>query len=212
MSRVEIEFRPLDSWPAAERRSPLQQSSQFRAGWAETKALLLDEADKLGAAKVLLQVDVDESQILVSRAGLKSHARPATPRVAVTLDTDRGPLTFRCHMIDSSPGWAMTAWQMNVRAIALGLKALRAVDRYGITETGEQYSGFGALPAATGIDSKARAKEVLFGAAGEPSPSSLTTEQVYRRALRRSHPDVETGSREAFDKVQAAARLLGVAS
>lgn len=39
-------------------------------------------------------------------------------------------------------------WQHNVRSIALGLEALRAVDRYGISRRGEQYAGFrGALPA-----------------------------------------------------------------
>lgn len=42
-------------------------------------------------------------------------------------------------------------WQHNVRSIALGLEALRAVDRYGITKRGEQYAGFtGALPAGRG--------------------------------------------------------------
>jgi len=35
-------------------------------------------------------------------------------------------------------------WQHNVRSIALGLQALRAVDRYGISRRGEQYSGFRA--------------------------------------------------------------------
>jgi hypothetical protein len=33
-------------------------------------------------------------------------------------------------------------WEHNVRSIALGLEALRAVDRYGITRRGEQYAGF----------------------------------------------------------------------
>lgn len=35
-------------------------------------------------------------------------------------------------------------WRHNVRSIALGLEALRAVDRYGITRKGEQYAGFRA--------------------------------------------------------------------
>lgn len=41
-------------------------------------------------------------------------------------------------------------WQHNVRSIALGLQALRAVDRYGISRRGEQYAGFkAALVAST---------------------------------------------------------------
>ena len=35
-------------------------------------------------------------------------------------------------------------WQHNLRSIALGLEALRAVDRYGISRRGEQYAGFRA--------------------------------------------------------------------
>lgn len=35
-------------------------------------------------------------------------------------------------------------WQHNVRSVALGLEALRAVDRYGISRRGEQYAGFRA--------------------------------------------------------------------
>lgn len=35
-------------------------------------------------------------------------------------------------------------WQHNIRSIALGLEALRAVDRYGISRRGEQYAGFRA--------------------------------------------------------------------
>lgn len=35
-------------------------------------------------------------------------------------------------------------WEHNVRSIALGLQALRAVDRYGISRRGEQYAGFRA--------------------------------------------------------------------
>lgn len=42
-------------------------------------------------------------------------------------------------------------WQHNVRSIALGLEALRAVDRFGISRRGEQYAGFrAALPARAG--------------------------------------------------------------
>jgi hypothetical protein len=35
-------------------------------------------------------------------------------------------------------------WRHNIRSIALGLEALRAVDRYGISRRGQQYAGFRA--------------------------------------------------------------------
>lgn len=46
---------------------------------------------------------------------------------------------------------ACVLWRHNVRSIALGLEALRAVDRFGISRRGEQYAGFrGALPVRAG--------------------------------------------------------------
>lgn len=46
---------------------------------------------------------------------------------------------------------ACAFWQHNVRSIALGLEALRAVDRYGISRRGEQYAGYrAALTAGSG--------------------------------------------------------------
>jgi hypothetical protein len=33
-------------------------------------------------------------------------------------------------------------WQDNLRAVALGLEALRRVERYGIAQRGEQYAGW----------------------------------------------------------------------
>jgi hypothetical protein len=54
----------------------------------------------------------------------------------------------------------MDDWQHNVRAIALGLEALRKVDRYGITRRGEQYAGWKALPAGIGIGATHMTSEV----------------------------------------------------
>jgi hypothetical protein len=39
------------------------------------------------------------------------------------------------------------SWQDNLRAIALGLEALRKVERYGIANRGEQYAGWAQLTA-----------------------------------------------------------------
>jgi hypothetical protein len=40
---------------------------------------------------------------------------------------------------------------MNLRAIALGLEALRKVERYGIAERGQQYAGFAQIGAGTAM-------------------------------------------------------------
>jgi hypothetical protein len=55
------------------------------------------------------------------------------------------------HALHGPPGVGKTmlAERMNARAIALGLEALRKVDRYRITKRGERYTGWSALPPAT---------------------------------------------------------------
>ena len=61
--------------------------------------------------------------------------------MGVAFDTKGGPLLFVCGRF--------TTWQDNLRAIAKTMEALRAVKRWGATQSDEQYTGFRALPAAT---------------------------------------------------------------
>lgn len=89
---------------------------------------------------------------------------------------------------------AFPHWQDNVRAIALGLEALRKVDRYGIGKRGEQYVGWRALPAgdAGEVD---RGRDLIEEAGG------------VRAALKCHHPD-HGGDPADFSAVQAARELL----
>ena len=61
--------------------------------------------------------------------------------------------------------------------IGLGLEALRAVDRYGITSRGQQYAGFRELPSATSEPSISRGQQLISEHGGT------------REALRATHPD-----------------------
>lgn len=209
--RVRFTVRPLDGWPRPETK--YRKRSPFDSSWSSTVDTLAREVKNLGATDAVLQADIADRDM--RRDGwIRAGARPTTPRVALTVMSNRGPLTFRCDRWDG--------WQDNVRAIALGLEALRKVERYGITDTHEQYRGFGALPAASGgptsIDA---AKTLLIDASGsganlaalrdDPDGESHALKLLYRRAVKRTHPDVEGGSAEAFERVQAAASLLGVA-
>src|SRR5205807_9216809 len=65
-------------------------------------------------------------------------ARPSDPAVIVSFDSRVGPLRYGCDTFSTHDD--------NLRAIALALEALRAVDRYGVTKRGEQYQGWSALP------------------------------------------------------------------
>jgi hypothetical protein len=83
-----------------------------------------------------------------------------------------------------------TDWQDNVRGIALGLHALRAVDRYGVTKRGEQYAGWKALSQGAGDPSPERGRRII------------AEHGSVNAALKATHPD-HGGSASDFADVQA---------
>lgn len=116
---MDIPVRPLQ-WvgPATKTR----QRSPFDSTWSSTLTVLDHELRMLHARYPVLQVDVTESNI--RRDGqIRATARPSSPAVRLLFDTDDGPMALGCDRFAD--------WQSNVRAIALGLEALRRVDRFG---------------------------------------------------------------------------------
>lgn len=199
-------------------RSPFtgkHQPSPFRALWSNTLELLETELEAVNATDVVIEADVTEADIRLDGM-LRANARAATPAVRLAFDSVHGPLTYATDRFYARY-YGEEDWQVNVRAIALSLEALRKVDRYGVTGRGEQYAGFKQLPA------------------GRAVPSSMTTEQAYdvlceilgpecvvdddvsdavliRRARAAAHPDRRGGDRTLWDQVEQAAVVLGVRS
>jgi hypothetical protein len=204
---VRYEIRPLLAWtdPVTENR---RTSATFRAPWSSTLELLERETALLGAELVVIQVDADETQI--RRDGmLRARARVGHPGVVVSFNSDHGPLRYATDTYEGVWSGDMPGWQANVRAIALALEALRAVDRYGVTRRAEQYVGFRALPAGPPAGF-ATADEALrwMREQAEPHLSGSAPAKVYRHLARRLHPDAGTGSREQWDRLDAARQLL----
>lgn len=131
-------FRPLPHWPRAE-TSPRTSSARFRAGFDATLHELAWEADQLDAPEIVVQAGFTEADIRVDGMPRATAKRPSHPGVIVAFESMHGPLQYGTDVYDT--------WRANLRAIVLGLAALRAVDRHGITRTGEQYRGFRALGA-----------------------------------------------------------------
>ncbi len=115
---------------------------------------------------------------------------PAHPGVAVSFDSSRGRLVYATDVCE----W----WQHNVRAVGLGLEALRAVDRHGITRSGEQYAGFRAIGATT-------TAHLATESVVERGHRLIAEHGSEREALRRTHPDAG-GDRADFEAVIAARR------
>lgn len=202
-------IRPLVAWtekstPPHKRRSRYT----FRASWPNTEALLKRELDYLKARDVVLQLDVQEKDIRLDGM-LRADARPLQPGVKISFESMHGPLTYATDSCE--------LWQHNVRSIAMGLEALRAVDRYGVTHRGEQYTGWKAIgtgPAhAMGTSShmtRSQAEAVLTRVVGAFDFSE--GKERLRRARAMAHPDRHNGDRTLWDQVEQAAKVLGLLS
>lgn len=191
--------------------------SAFDSTWTSTLNLLAQEVRQLKGRDVVMELDVTERDIRIDGM-VRANARPASPAVRIAFESMHGPLTYGTD--------AFTSWQDNVRAIALGLEALRKVDRYGITNRGEQYTGFKALPsgAPAEVPPSMDADEAwsTIGSYAAQSDrrtiaelrSNATAEELramHRRARARWHPDKHDGDQAMWDLVEQAAAVLGVA-
>ena len=115
----------------------------------------------------------------------RSNARtPLHPGIELSFDTPQhGRLVYATDVC--------SRWEHNVRSIALGLEALRAVDRYGITRRGEQYAGWKQLASGSPDGSVERGRELI------------RKHGSVRAALMATHPD-QGGAPSDFADVQAA--------
>ena len=207
------EIRPLGHWTDRETLDR-QSSGVFRATWDTTLELLASETSQLGADLVVIQVDVDQADL--RRDGmLKSRARVGHPGAGVSFTSDHGPLRYATDQYEQRSSGALPGWQANVRAIALALESLRAVDRYGVSRRGEQYRGWTAIGSASPgrgpFAGKQDAETWMRKCAAESGIGSWAGwDDLYKALAKRMHPDMENGSADLWERLDAAAGLLGV--
>ena len=201
------QIEPMASWPYEETKS--RRNSTFGATWESTLDLLDREVGHLDVDGPVA-VRVVGSPRDVRRDGmLRATARLEHPGVALSFTSKRrGPLTFHCDTFIAIGG-RLTAWQANVRAIALGLEALRKVDRYGIAGRGEQYAGWRAIEASPNkprFESAAEARQWLRDLVATETVVNDAT--LLRLAAREAHPDRNGGKRDLWDWYDAARQVL----
>jgi hypothetical protein len=183
---IEARFRPIPIWPHDTtphdaRRSPWT----FKASWQNTLDLLDRELRHLAATSIVIGCGLREQDIRQDGWPRSGARTPEHPGVEISFDGI--PLTGKIGRLVYATD-VCHRWEHNVRAIALGLEALRAVDRHGITRRGEQYAGFKALPTVTDGPTVDRGR-VLVDEHGSVNA-----------ALRATHPDTG-GSRVDFESV-----------
>lgn len=207
-------FRPLTTWPRAQTKG--RKTAPFRAGYDDTRRLLLYELEQINTREAIVQIALDASQI--RRDGMPyADARVNFPGVIVTAVTSgkAGTLNFPCDRY--------TSWQDNLRAIARSLEALRMVDRYGVTRSGEQYRGWNALPpgpiVTPAVMTIEQAAHFLAHACDGKRAAGWRMEDIiahepafcgaYREAAKELHPDAtQEATGEAWHKLQQAKEVL----
>ena len=186
------------------------KNSQFRAKYLATLDMLEDELNKLGAKLITIQAGYKIADIR-NDGWPRASAKPEHPACVLQFKDRKGQqLAFRASKY--------TAFEDNLRAIAMTLESLRAVDRYGVVE-GEQYAGFkqlgdgGNASASATKTEPSRQEAAMFLAAYSSVPkdyildSAESRDDAYRRAARVLHPD-SGGSHEQFVELQRMMRVL----
>lgn len=202
---MQLTFRPIDRWDRPETNP--RRGSPFKSTHSSTLELLDRELRMLHAEQVVLMVDGTERDCRLD-GQLRADARLSSPRVILAFDSEHGPLKYACDAFDH--------WQENLRAIALGLEALRRVERYGIATRGEQYTGWKAIGSGLAMGAamtRAEAVAVIIDLTsdretGTPQFSDddlddrgtpgAFLEDAWRHGSKRWHPDAEDGDGEKF--------------
>lgn len=210
---MRYEFRPL-TWTDKE-TYPRRSSGLFRASWADTLKFLAAELDQLDAVEpVVIQVDAREQDIRLDGM-LRANAKVGHPGVAISFQSKYGALRYATDAYEQQWSGAFPSWQANVRAIALALEALRAVDRYGVSRRGEQYTGWRAIGAGSGalFGTADEAHQWMYGHAAAlgltEANEAISPRDVYRRLAKSLHPDVG-GSAADWDRLDVARQLLDI--
>lgn len=221
---MELAFRPIKEWPGELRAPHERRDSPFSASWRETLNVMDREVEHLAGADALVVVElaVSEKDIRLD-GGVRSDRIPSHPGCIVSFEsTWHGPLRYWTDLFTHVSYRRQTpahGWRQNFRAIALGLEALRKVDRYGIANAGQQYTGWKELPSGIpmgdGLPSWSIEEAALFIAEQADMPATVEdvladVKGAFRVAAKRLHPDVG-GDPDLFRRLEHARRIVEAA-
>lgn len=202
---MQWQIEPMANWtyPATKGR----KGNPFRAKFDATLKQLATELEHLKVQGAVAVRVVADSADVRQDGMLRARAQVRHPGVALSFNSaTHGPLTYPC---DSFAGryYGDVDWQINLRAITLGLQHLRALDRYGIAGHGEQYAGWRAIEAAEPAVFESADDAVRWLAEFTGGTRHDGAADLLRRASRVTHPDVG-GIPEDWSRVDAARQLL----
>lgn len=171
--------------------------SRFRSTYGQTLRDLESELLHLRARSIVINAGFRS----VRNDGWPyAAARPDHPACKLQfVDRNGNTLVFR--------GEQYNSFEDNLRAIAMTLEALRAVDRYGVVK-GEQYAGFKQLGQAAPPAPPMNALDVLCRLSGLfPADVLANPRRAFLFACKRHHPDAG-GERSNFEQAQKAYEIM----
>lgn len=219
---IDARFRPLDpsAWPQALTKG--RRSPQFRSPLSATLDLLETELEAIKARDIVIETAHAQRDIR-NDGWPRADARvPSFPGVILSFDSVHGPLryltdTFEAgsYYVSGKGSQRIHGWEANLRAIALSLEALRAVDRYGVSKRGEQYRGWGALPPGTPMGPAMTIEAAALLVLGHDNPNGVDpgwVRQQFRKKAKEAHPDAGGDPEEYRRLVEARDLLLAALS
>jgi len=222
---IDIRFIPFTQWN--DKTSTKPRTGTFQATHKQILEHLDTELRYLDATQVVISTGHEAGKIRDDGQPKSSASKPWHPGVKLAFQSKRGSLLFTCATYSD--------WLSNLRAIALTLEGLRAVDKYGATKGGEQYRGFVVASAEKGNRAnrpekepkaprqdppprspREKAAKIILSMAGQEATDAAIQEllaggealqRAYRAAALVVHPDTG-GSGERFHALTAAMELL----
>lgn len=181
---------PLE-WPREKQRTPVgeRRKSAFAKSSLTYDRVFKDldyEVERVGGTNVVLSMSVP----LRVDGRPRGDATVIDPGVCLYMTVDGMPLRFACDK------WL--DWRENVRAITVHLEAMRAIERYGVGDKREVFSGYTGL-ARTSMEEW----RVVLGFTAAATVTRADVEAAYRERARDSHPD-HGGSDAAMARLNAA--------
>jgi hypothetical protein len=200
-------FKPLHQWHGP--RTETRKDGTFRSSWVQTLDLLEFELGKLRAKDIVIQIEDPGGIEGIRNDGtirmVSKNYWPGKACVVLSFESPKGSISMPCDRYED--------WKDNLRAIALSLEALRAVDRYGVTRGNEQYRGWTQIGNGNGKMSREVAIALIASLVGANAVTldqnwATVGEAMLKRAKKLHHPDAPGGSHETFVAIGQAEEVL----
>lgn len=212
----DIQYGPIERWPGKLKSGRERRKATFTVGLTETKKLLAKELHAIRAEDVVVQIAIAPNRWRNDGQPRAGYEMPTGPQIVVSfmkeVTTNTGvrriPLSFPCDTFEN--------YADNLRAVALSLEALRKVDRYGVTQNAEQYTGFKALPPPGPSHDEIMTVDEAAGFVGSATGFAVAAIKdnkdqwvdAYRLAARKLHADTSADYQDDKWKMLQAAQTI----